>query len=141
MHGIQSMAMGSPLMVDHDLLHEMFLDDFGSVDALAGVLVAEGDIGDWNMEGNTMPTLTDIVDPEDGGVAGLNLAPEPTEAPPPLPVDNHNLIGFGTLALSIQEITVDEFSPVDLDVDLSSIQNDGIVLAIADGAIVIISTN
>ncbi|KAG6817186.1 hypothetical protein H0H87_011888 [Tephrocybe sp. NHM501043] len=143
--GIQSMAMGSPLMVDHDSLREMFPDNFGSVDASAGVSVAEGDIGDWNMEGNTTPTLTsgsaDMVDLEDGGVVGLNLAPEPTKAPPLLPVDKHDLIGFGTPVPSIQEITVDKFSAVDLDVDLGSIQNDGIVLATVDRAMVIASTD
>ncbi|KAG6824633.1 hypothetical protein H0H87_011423 [Tephrocybe sp. NHM501043] len=128
-------------MVDHDSLHKMFPDDFGLVDALAGVSVAERDIGDWNMEWNMMLTLTDMVDPEDGGVAGHNLAPESTNAPPPLPVNNHNLIGFGTPVPSIQEITVDEFSAVNLDVDLGGIQNDGIVLAMADEATVVTSTN
>ncbi|KAG6805808.1 hypothetical protein H0H87_004811, partial [Tephrocybe sp. NHM501043] len=81
-----------------------------------------------------------MVDLDNGRVAGLDIAPEPTKASPPLPVNDHNLIGLSTPAPSIQEITTGKFSSADLGVGLGSIHNDELVLATAEGATAIAST-
>ncbi|KAG6828582.1 hypothetical protein H0H87_001561 [Tephrocybe sp. NHM501043] len=118
----------------------MFPDDFGLIEALAGASIAEGDAGDWNMDGNMTPTLAsgsaDMGDLNNGGITGLDMATEPARAPPLLPVNDHNLIGFGTPAPGIQETMVNKFFGIELGGDLSSIQDDGFVFAMIDGAMV-----
>ncbi|KAG6850201.1 hypothetical protein H0H87_012314, partial [Tephrocybe sp. NHM501043] len=92
------------------------------------------------MDGNMTPTLAsgsaDMGDLNNGGVTGLDMATEPAGAPPLRPVDDYNLIGFGTPAPSIQEITANEISGIELGGDLSGIQDDEFVFATTDGATV-----
>ncbi|KAG6855599.1 hypothetical protein H0H87_000384 [Tephrocybe sp. NHM501043] len=75
-------------------------------------------------------------DLDNSGITDLDMAPEPARAPPPLPVNDHNLIGFGTPAPSIQEITANKFSSIKLGSDLGAIQDDRFVLATTDRATV-----